>query len=407
MTKNILLVNPVPSDYPPLALMKISTYYKKLGYNVKYIEKINMFEDFRPDLILITSLFTWNFDDVVRTCLYLRKQHPESKMYLGGISASLLQKDYEKEFKGKDINLHFGIHNSYDEQDLDYTLTKKDYSVGYTTRGCPRKCGWCMVWRMEPNYIEYKKEYWSKFIKHKRILFYDNNILKASISHFKEVIDYMKENDLSYDFNQAMDARLLSIKHMEIFKGSKLKPIRFSFDSMDYDGAIQRAMKFSHDYGFNDGSVYVLYNFNDTPKEYYYRMKEIIKMNTFDIYPMRFQPLTAKKKDVFEGKHWKGNRLKNFRLTLNRFFNNSVIGRGVVLEKFERIFGKTPEEFEKLMDLKDINERNEKLAIKTKEKIEEKNELFEFNEEEIQEIILDSEGLLTRKDAINILKNKR
>jgi len=404
MVKKVLLVNPVPSDFPPLALMKFSTYYKKLGYETKYIEKINMFEDFIPDLILVTSLFTWHYDEIIRTVLFLRHQNPSAEIFVGGICASLMQKDMEKEFKGKNIQIHFGIHKSYDDEELDYSLSKKDYSIGYTTRGCLRKCGWCMVWRLEPEYKELKKEQWTKFIKHKRVLFYDNNILKASMPHFKEVIEYLKFNDISYDFNQAMDCRLLTEEHLKIMQGSKLQPMRLAFDSMDADGDIQKAMDLSIKYGFTDGNILMLYNFNDTPEEFYYRLKEVIKKWYFDAYPMKYQLLKSKKKDVFVGKHWKGTRLINFKVTLNQFFNNSILGRGLPVEKFERIFGKNYKEFTEMLDHKDIKKRNEELTLKDKKKNTFKDQLFEFSDKDINKIIDDSEGLLTRKDAIEILK---
>lgn len=406
MEKNVLLVNPVPSDFPSIPLMKFSTYYKQLGYNVKYIEKIDMFDDFNPDLILITSLFSWDYDKIVNMTLFLRHQYKDAEIYLGGICASLMKDDFEKDFAGKNIKLHFGIQSSYDDCELDYSLSKKDYSVGYTTRGCLRKCGWCMVWRLEPEYKELPKYEWIKFIKHNRVLFYDNNILNATMAHFKELITYLKENNISFDFNQAMDARLLSIQHLEILKDSKLRPMRMAFDSMETDGEIQRAMKLSIKYGLNDGNILMLYNFNDTPEDFYYRMREVVKMWYFDVYPMKYQLLKSKEKDIFIGKHWNENRLSNFKLTLNQFFRNSIIGRGLPLEKFEKIFGRNEKEFVEVLDNKDILTRNERLMIDNRP-IEKKIELFKYDEDEIKKLIEESEGLLSRNDAIDILNKNR
>jgi hypothetical protein len=406
MTKKILLVNAVKSNFPPMALMKYSTYYKKLGYKVKYQDKINMLDDYNPDLILISTLFTWDFREIVNTTLYLRKQYPQSKIYVGGICASLLKKELESAFKNKNIILKFGLQKSIDNEKLDYSISDKNYSIGYTTRGCPRKCSWCMVWRLEPEYIEYKKEHWIRYIEHKRVLLYDNNILKSTIKHFKEVVEYMKMNDISYDFNQAMDARLITQEHFNIFKNSKISPIRFAFDSMETDKYIQIAMKKSIENGFTDGSIYLLYNFNDSPEEYYYRLKEVVKLWYFDAYPMKFQLLNAKEKDIYIGKHWNEKRLNNFKLLINTFFRNSLIGRSLKIKKFERIFGKNSKEFKTILDLDDIKTRNE--HIKTK-KIDDNTEIdsqFNYSETEIEKIIKDSEGLMTRNNAIQILKGE-
>ena len=67
--KKVLLVEPgYKTKYPPLALMKISTFHKNTGDNVTYVKGINrrlLFKHF--DLVYVTSLFTYEAEKAVET----------------------------------------------------------------------------------------------------------------------------------------------------------------------------------------------------------------------------------------------------------------------------------------------------------------------------------------------------
>jgi hypothetical protein len=59
--------------------------------------------------------------------------------------------------------------------------------------------------------------------------------------------------------------------------------------------------------------AYVLFNFNDTPSEADYRMRECVKLGIRP-YPQQYEPLKEASRDKkFIGKHWTPNLVRAFR----------------------------------------------------------------------------------------------
>ena len=98
-------------------------------------------------------------------------------------------------------------------------------------------------------------------------------------------------------------------------------------------------------------SNYMLYNFMDTPKDLYQRMRLNIDLNEelgirIWSFPMRYQPVTLKDRSHV-GKKWNRYYLRSFQLMLQAT-------RGVVSGSpsfFLRAYGENPEEFERLLRL--------------------------------------------------------
>ena len=83
MNKNILLIEPAYNNpYPPMGLMKISTWHKRQGDDVQFVkdnEHLEIVDNYMRngrcyqkfnehyDIIYITSLFTYNAFYVIRS----------------------------------------------------------------------------------------------------------------------------------------------------------------------------------------------------------------------------------------------------------------------------------------------------------------------------------------------------
>ena len=104
MKKKLLMIDP-PFPHPkkspnhqdvlPIGLLKIGSYYKSLGYEVKLqrlSESYDPIENFHPTEIKITSLYSY-YSKYVRDAVdWAREHYPNVEVEVGGIFASLQPK---------------------------------------------------------------------------------------------------------------------------------------------------------------------------------------------------------------------------------------------------------------------------------------------------------------------------
>jgi len=289
--RNILLIEPnYKNKYPPIGLMKISTYHKRLGDNVtfykgdmkefvidqiyqdclrklkrvdksihwqsksalikKYIKRKNSSlleemnfsnSEFAPlieknlvgfadyyrkkefeknpkfDRVYVTTLFTFYWKITIETIQFAKKlvKKPD-QLLIGGVLASLLSKEVEKETgiipiaglldkpgmldksaKARKIII--------DNLPLDYSILDEidyDYPTGsayftFMTKGCTRKCAFCSVPKIEPTYkpkietIDKFNEIKTLFGEQQNLLLMDNNVLASP--NFQEIIQEIKD----------------------------------------------------------------------------------------------------------------------------------------------------------------------------------------------------------------------
>ena len=319
------------------------------------------------------------------------------------------------------------------------------------TRGCPRKCAFCAVSRLEPKYKKYigiKKqlEYVdSQFGAKKDLLLMDNNVFASTC--FNQIIDEIKEcgfakgatykpaneyevainniregyNLRGYykkvvslydsiaekltetaeagefyiqrenlgllypetatteaifafdeiargyynrffkvgsraryiDFNQGVDARLVTDEKMSKLAEVNIRPLRIAFDHYEQKDVYVEAIRKAASCGVKDLSNYLLYNFTDKPEELYYRMRINVDLCeelgiTIYSFPMKYHPIDDPKffdNRDFIGEHWNRKFIRAVQAVLNS--TKGKIGRGVSF--FEEAFGKDVEEFNKIL----------------------------------------------------------
>lgn len=357
MNKEVLLVEPgYKSFYPPLALMKISSWHKERGDVVDYI-KDNAPEDYwgyqQPilkegyDIIYITSLFTYNFQEVVDSIKYYKERYPNAKIKVGGILATLLPDKIKKE---TGIIPHLGLLDEVEKCSPDYSFFPKyPFSITFTTKGCIRKCKFCVVRLLEPTF--FMRENWEKDINpnSKKIIFWDNNWL-ASPNFYKD-IEKLNKIGKPFDFNQGLDCRLFDEEKAKALSQMKarINPLRFAFDNPSQEEYIPKAIKLAHKYGFNDIMVYVLFNSEeayDTPEFFYHRINELNKLKA-DSYPMRYRPIDSIETHVISPS-WDKITLRALKLITLFYYSRGVIRRN--RKSFVKIFGRNADEFKKKMN---------------------------------------------------------
>ena len=203
----VLLVEPnYKNKYPPMGLMKISTYHKMLGDEVRFVKGVDPNVDAAVwDRIYITTLFTFDFSISVEAILhYMRLVDDVSSLYVGGIMASLMPKniveatgidrshiltglftDTSVVGDNNDINVD-QLPLDYDIlEDVNYKYPAGDNYFAYTTRGCPNHCSFCAVPILEPsfhvtnNIVEQIRAIDQKYGPKQHLLLLDNNVLNT------------------------------------------------------------------------------------------------------------------------------------------------------------------------------------------------------------------------------------
>lgn len=87
----------------------------------------------------------------------------------------------------------------------DYSLYDLDYSLGFLTRGCSRRCPWCVVPDKEGGIHPHADV--EEFLRHRAVVLLDNNVLACS--HGIEQLEKLAQLAVRVDFNQGLDVRLI------------------------------------------------------------------------------------------------------------------------------------------------------------------------------------------------------
>ena len=319
----ILLVEPdYYTRYPPLGLMKLASYHRSQGNQIKLVRGTNNDINFTPDKIEITSLFTYAWKPVHKAIEFYHLLFPNAKINVGGIYASLMPDDIKSAYSY--VNVNIGLCEVAEQYMPAYDILKDvekwkdwDSSIIFTSRGCIRDCPFCAVPKLEgkmrsvitdvENYVHYE---------HKKIILWDNNFLASP--DWKEVLKNLQEMGLKIDFNQGLDARLINEEKAKMLSGLKIPLVRMAYDNVDEKNAIKNAVNLLAEYGINRRNIlfYILYNFyddgqayGDTPDDFLSKIRDIQELGCVS-YPMRFEPLISKKKNHYISPSWTVEKLE-------------------------------------------------------------------------------------------------
>ena len=192
------------TGFPNLALMKLSTYYKKLGADVDWWMPLAEY-----DRVFSSKVFTFTPEE---------KYLPECTVK-GGTGYGLMDT----------------LPEHIDSVFPDYSLYPDvNYAIGFLTRGCIRQCPWCIVPKKEGKIRPYMDWHDIKRDDSRDIVFMDNNVLAHD--HGLSQIQGMIGENVRVDFNQGLDARLIDSDVAEML--ARLKWIRFIRMSCDTDAML-------------------------------------------------------------------------------------------------------------------------------------------------------------------------
>ncbi len=227
--------------FPNLALMKLSTYHKARGDEVFLNFPLN-----HPDITYASCVFTWNRK-------HLAKLPFREEVIIGGSGIDLKAKlPPEAENIMPDYSLY---------PNAPPRVT--DSSIGYTSRGCPRNCPWCIVSVKEGAIRATARiyEFWNP--RHRKIILLDDNLLAAP--NWRMTMEDLLAEDLEVDITQGLDIRFVNEENVEYLKRIKANELRFAFDHIGYERALREGIELLLAKGINSRklSFYLLYGFTD------------------------------------------------------------------------------------------------------------------------------------------------
>jgi hypothetical protein len=141
---------------------------------------------------------------------------------------------------GTGIDIGVTLPDAIEHTCPDYSLYGHVYSMGFLTRGCPRKCKWCVVPDKEGDIRAHADI--EEFAKHRDVVLLDNNVLAHP--HGIKQIEKMATMDLRVDFNQGLDARMIDDGiARRLGKLKWLHPLRLACDHRGQIDSVRKAVE--------------------------------------------------------------------------------------------------------------------------------------------------------------------
>jgi len=243
MRSRVLLLQ-LDGSLPNLALAKLARWHEDRGDEVLWNLELAA-----PtcDLVYASAIFSWTDTSTVRSW---------PRAIVGGT--------------GVDLKL---------ELSPEIEAVRPRINLGFASRGCVRKCDFCVVPRKEGNVrpVGDLLDLWDG--KARRVKLLDNNAL-ALPDHFRLVCDQAKKNKVLVDFTQGLDHRLLTPDLAKLLKATPhVEKWRFAFDHPSSEPTVVRAIELLQKAGINRADWYVLVGFRTTHREDLARLALLRRLN--------------------------------------------------------------------------------------------------------------------------------
>jgi hypothetical protein len=201
------------ADIPGEPAFKNEMVLEKLRLYRQKFKNQDYFNNPHFDVVGITTLFTFHWDITIKTINFVKRLcKNQDRVFIGGIASSIIPREIKKETgidpiigilskpgvldKGNDIVIDTLPLDYSILEEIDYNYPTTDAYYGYMTRGCPNRCDFCAVPRLEPKFVKYisikeqLQETKKTFGVQKDLLLLDNNVLFSPC--FDMIIDEIK-----------------------------------------------------------------------------------------------------------------------------------------------------------------------------------------------------------------------
>lgn len=212
------------TKFPNLALMKISSYWKSKGHESELINWENV-EQY--DKVFVSKVFDYS-------------NAPEDILNMSHVNYGGTGFFFDKAKPLPDFVEHampdYELYSDVDKKLKYYHIA----SIGFTTRGCVRKCVWCV------NRNSTKVVSWSHidefFDDRKKIIsLWDDNIL--AYKYREAIIESVINKNRPYEYKQGMDLRLTTPEIRDLIMSSKYHgDYIFAFDDWEFRYSINNKL---------------------------------------------------------------------------------------------------------------------------------------------------------------------
>ena len=258
--------------YPNIALGKIARWHRQRGDTVEWYSP---FAD-TYDVVFMSKIF--NFSEPFTQII------TNSKKVVFGGTGFLMTRPRDREYNIDISSVRCIVKYVYQERlpdvidrcQPDYSIypnVPKDYAYGFLTRGCPNQCRWCVVPIKEGAIRPYMDVDEIAIEGRHKLVLMDNNFLAAG-EYANEQLEKIIDRGYRVDFNQALDARLVTddfARQLAQVKWLDKNRIRFGCDTKAQIDDCERAMQMIISYGFH-GEFFLYTMLNDNFQESYRRI---------------------------------------------------------------------------------------------------------------------------------------
>jgi hypothetical protein len=178
----------VDSKIPNLALMKLSSFYKSKGYHILLSKK--------PRLIPADHYFA---SVVFNSKKSLNQVERLTELYGGKITIGGTGVDL-KTTLADEVECYFPDYNLY---------AHTQYALGFLTRGCNKRCAFCVVPKKEGRLRPYYSTF-DDFVPRdqQNVMLLDNNLLAAP--NVNDLLEEMAKSQFNVNFSQTLDIQYLT-----------------------------------------------------------------------------------------------------------------------------------------------------------------------------------------------------
>lgn len=284
---------------PNIALMRIGSHHRALGDDVE----IRHGNDFRehlgqeaPDKLYASAIFR----KTIPLAEQLLREYPGAILGGTGVDPARLGEvvPFSPAIRSRISDIeHYGVRSGESAADFDYSLYPRfTASIGFTQRGCRKRCPFCCVWQKEPElknvngvYSVWRGDPWPR---HLHLL--DNDFFGQD--GWRDIIRDIRDGGFKVSFNQGINARFLTDESAEAIAsvdyrddGMKVKRIYTAWDNRKDEEVLFAGLNRLVKYGVKPDQimVYILIGYwrGETIEDGLYRHRKLREFGA-RTYPM-------------------------------------------------------------------------------------------------------------------------